>query len=277
MREASRLCVTSGGDEVRYRSYVNHTVFARVHGFTHHIGVGLAPGIQTVYYYKFELIREILPHFEWVLYVDDDVYITDIASRSIEELVAKAETDDRFLVVAEGPVEPDGTWTRLNSGVMLLRNDPRTFDFLDAAQTRDLAQIEADWDDATEGLFTHGDQDAIWRVVRDDPSGAAGVAIVDHRLLNSREHYYDTALTDAFAVHFCGPGDKPLRVACFGRRFGLGQELLPTDLLEQYSVRRRENMTDAEIAARRGALVLKTGTKRVRRKVAFVRETGRWK
>ena len=271
MIDPARVCVVSGGDEVRYRSYVNHTVFAREHGFTHHIGIGLAPGIATVYHYKFEVVREVLPHVDWVLYVDDDVYVTDFGSQAIEEHLADAEARDLFLVIAEGPVETDGVWTKVNSGVMLLRNDPRAFAFLDAAQTRDLAAIEADWSPQDEGLYTFGDQDAIWRVIRDDPQVAAGTAVVGHRVLNSREHYYGDDPTDAFAVHFCGPGDKPLRVAVFGRRFGWGQELVPDDLLDRYSVRRRERMGDPEIAARRARLVGRAGAKRVRRKVEFVR------
>ena len=145
MTDPSRVCVASGGDEVRWRSYVNHTVFAREHGFTHHIGIGLAPGIETVYFYKFELIREILPHFEWVLYLDDDVYITNFASESIEHLIARATGEEKFAVFAEGPPEPDGSWTRLNSGVILLRNDPRSFAFLDRAQRSDREATRSSW------------------------------------------------------------------------------------------------------------------------------------
>lgn len=58
-------------------------------------------------------------------------------------------------------------------------------------------------------------------------------------------------VTDAFAVHFCGPGDKTLKIAQFGRRFGLGQELVPDILLDRYSVRRRERMAGSEMCARR--------------------------
>lgn len=277
MTDPSRVCVASGGDEVRWRSYVNHTVFAREHGFTHHIGIGLAPGIETVYFYKFELIREILPHFEWVLYLDDDVYITNFASESIEHLIARATGEGKFAVFAEGPPEPDGSWTRLNSGVILLRNDPRSFAFLDRAQGSDLEAIRSSWSEESEGLYTFGDQDALWRVVRDDPVAAAGVLIVGHRELNSREHYYGDDLSDAFAVHFCGPGDKDLKVARFGRRFSMGQELVPEALMDKYSVRRREVMGNREVASRSALLRVRAVRKRVRQKVDFVRRTGRWK
>lgn len=275
--DPSRVCVASGGDEVRWRSYVNHTVYAREHGFTHHIGIGLAPGIETVYYYKFELVREVLPHFEWVLYLDDDVYVTDFGSSSIEDLITHCVAEDKFAVFAEGPPEPDGSWTRLNSGVILVRNDPRAFALLDSAQRSDLEAIRQSWSEDEEGLYTFGDQDAIWRVVRDDPTVRADVEIVGHRQLNSREHYYNSKLSDAFAVHFCGPGDKDLKVALFGRRFGMGQELVLVELLDRYSVRKRERMSDREIAGRRASLIGRRVAKRVRRKAEFVRSTGRWK
>lgn len=126
-------------------------------------------------------MREILPHFDWVLYLDDDVYITALADDRLERLIAEATHRDDFHVIAEGPQEPDGSWTRVNSGVMLVKNDPRSFDFLARAQSADLRAIGADWDEESEGLFTNGDQDAIWRQIRDGSLENAGVRIAPHR------------------------------------------------------------------------------------------------
>lgn len=274
---APDVCVMSGGDEVRYRAYVNHAVYARKHGFTYHIGIGLGPAVFSPYYYKFNAILEILPAFEWVLYLDDDVYVTDLESRSVENLIAEALEQDAFLVLAEGPEEPDGSWTRVNSGVMLIRRDQRSFDLLREAQDADLGAIRASWSEDEEGLFTNGDQDAIWRAARDGAHVGAGVRIVGHRELNSREHYYEASLQDAFAVHFCGPGDKPLKIAQFGRRFGLGQELLSNGDLERFSVRRRERMSEVEMLRRHVELVRGAARKRLRRKVDFVVTHRRWR
>ena len=272
-----RVCVMSGGDEVRYRAYVNHAVYAQEHGFIYHIGVGIGPGVTSPYYYKFNAVREILPHFDWVLYLDDDVYITALADDRVERLIAEETHRDDFLVIAEGPQEPDGSWTRVNSGVMLVKNDPRSFDFLARAQSADLRAIGADWDEESEGLFTNGDQDAIWRQIRDGSLENAGVRIAPHRWLNSRSHYYSHGVTDAFAVHFCGPGDKTLKIAQFGRRFGLGQELVPDILLDRYSVRRRERMAGSEMCARRLNGARRVAGKRVRRKIDFLRTEKRWR
>lgn len=273
----NRVCVMSGGDEVRYRAYVNHAIYARLHDFTYHIGIGLGPAVYSPYYYKFNAILEILGHFEWVLYVDDDVYVTDFHSHTVENLIEQAEERGDFLIIAEGPAEPDGSWTGVNSGVMLLRSDARAFEFLRRSMEADLSAIRASWDEASEGLFTNGDQDAIWRTIVEGDLIDAGVRIVGHSALNSRPYHYRDEVTDAFAVHFCGPGDKRLKIASFGRRFGLGQELVPTSLLEQFSVVQRQVMSPAEMAARRVNLVRRAFEKRVMRKIRFVAAEKRWR
>ena len=51
-------------------------------------------------------------------------------------------------------------------------------------------------------------------------------------------------------MHFCGHRDKPLGIARFAKRFGIGQELVPELLLDRYSVRVRSPMKYAEFTAR---------------------------
>lgn len=267
----------SGGDEVRYRSYINHAIYARERGFVHHVGIGLGPAIYSPYYYKYNAIEEMLRHFDWLLYLDDDVYVTDFNTPYVEEHLRAAERDDIFLVVAEGPLEPDGTWTKLNTGVMLLRNDARAFRLLDEARRADLGAIGRSWSPTEEGLFTNGDQDAIWRSVRDDDELRSGTRIVPHTTLNSRAHLYGADLHDAFAVHFCGPGDKLLKAADFGRRFGMDDELIPAPFYEKYSVRRHERMSDLSLARRRASQRRALLARRLRRKVDFISRTGRWR
>lgn len=69
--------------------------------------------------------------------------------------------------------------------------------------------------------------------------------IVGHRELNSRGHYYEDSLTDAFVMHFTGHPDKELGVARFADRFGIGQELVPEPLLDKYHVRVRSPLRGA--------------------------------
>lgn len=275
--DRTRVVIVSGGDEVRYRSYVNQSIYARERGFTYHLGIGLAQGVSSPYYYKFATILEVLPHFEWAVWLDDDVYITDMAGSRLESLIAQAEDRNAYVVAAEGVLEPDGCWSHINSGVLVLRNDPRTFELLADSQAIDLDALREVWDDNRDGLFTRGDQDTIWWALNAKPHLRDGLIIVGHRELNSRPHHYDGNLDYAFAAHFCGSGDKPMRIGRFAKQFGLGQELVPEPLLDKWSVKKRAVMTLPEIWARQGRWSASLFARRVRKKIDFVRATGRWK
>lgn len=132
---------------------------------------------------------------------------------------------------------------------MLLRNDPRSLKLLGLMEGSDLAEVRRWWDEDSHGLFTNGDQDQmLWAL---ETSGLMEDArIVDHTELNSRGHYYQDSLSDAFVMHFCGHWDKPLGVARFAERFGVGQELVSTSLLDEFSSQVRSPMGRLEYWAR---------------------------
>lgn len=273
----SEVCVASGGDGVRFRSYINQAIYARERGFSYHLGIGLSRDARSPYEPKFVVIQEMLPRFDWVVWMDDDVYVTDMVAPVLEGLLEAAERDDKFIVLAEGPLEPHGGWTAVNTGVMALRNDPRTFELLAGARDLDLGWLRERWDADRFGVFTNGDQDTLCWALHTEPRLLDGSLIVGHRLLNSRPHYYAESLTDAFAVHFCGAGDKMLRAAQFARRFGLGQELVDEELLHLWSVPSRERMSLLDASSRVLRERARDTARRIRRKVEFVRATGRWR
>ena len=273
---ADEICIVSGGDEVRYRSYVNHRIYAAEAGCDFRLEIGLGRPASTPYHYKFNLITQVLPRYRWIVYVDDDVYFTDWRPHRLVDLVNEAERRGLWGVIAEGPVEPSGVWSAINTGVMVLRNDARTRAVLDAARSMDIDELRLAWDSQSDGLFTSGDQDAVWATVKDDPELRGGLEVVSHDRLNSRPHLYRRDLDDALAVHFCGPGDKRANVARFAARFGMGQELVPTELLDQYDVRRRERLGNVELR-RRGAVEQgRAMSARVRRKVQWIRDNRSW-
>lgn len=273
----SAVCIASGGDDIRFRSYINQAIYARERGFSYHLGIGLSRGARSPYEPKFVVIEEMLPHFEWVVWMDDDVYVTDMAAPVLERLLEEAERDDKFLVLAEGPLEPHGGWTTINTGVMALRNDPRTWELLRDARALDLGWLRTRWDAGRFGVFTNGDQDTVCWAMHAKPHLLGGSTIVGHRLLNSRPHYYEHALEDAFAVHFCGAGDKMLRAAEFARRFGLGQELVEEALLTRWSTQSRERMSSLQRYRRKISEQVVEIRARLVRKIRFIRETGTWK
>lgn len=244
-----RICVVSGADEIRYRSYINHTIYAREHGLDYRLECGLDLGIENKFFYKTSIIRRVLPLYDWILWIDDDAYFTDFASSNVEDLVSQAEEEDHFLVIANGPLEPNGFWSKINTGVFLIRNDADGKRLLELMRSVDLAEVRDWWNDDRDGVFTSGDQDQMWWAL--NTTGLIDRAsLVDHALLNSRGHYYVNSLSDAFVMHFCGHWDKELGVAKFAKRFDVGQELVPEELLDKYSAKVRSPMSEAEFIFR---------------------------
>lgn len=246
------ICLVSGGDEIRYRSYVNHAAYARLHGLDYRLECGIGPNIQNKFYYKLQAIRNVLPRYDWIVWIDDDCYVTDVHSAKLRELILAAEEENDFLVIAEGPVEPNGFWSTLNTGVFALKNDDRGRRLLQLTADAPIGDVEAWWDAERDGTFTGGDQDAmVWALREGDVDLWDGTQIVGFRELNARPHHYEQGLGDAFIVHFAGYPDKVLGVIDFARRFDVGQELLPETVLDQMHVAVRSPVGAAEIAARR--------------------------
>lgn len=173
------------------------------HGLDYRLECGLDRGITNKFFYKTSIIRRVLPQYEWIIWIDDDAYFTDFERDNLNQFMDEAEAEDKFLVIANGPTEPNGFWSVINTGVVLLRNDPRTLQLLGLMEKSDLVEVRKWWREDEHGVFTNGDQDQmLWAL---DTSGLMdGARIVDHRELNSRGHYYHDSLQDAFVMHFCG-------------------------------------------------------------------------
>lgn len=242
-------CIVSGADEIRLRSYVNHVIYARTHSFDYRLECGLDRDIRNKFFYKTSTIRRVLPRYDWIVWIDDDAFFTDFESNQLNELITDAERRDHFLVIANGPEEPNGFWSVINTGVMAIRNDPRSIELLAMMDGADLDDVREWWSEEEHGVFTNGDQDQmLWALLT---SGLmTDVSLVDHRQLNSRGHYYESSLSDAFIMHFCGHYDKPLGIVRFADRFDIGQELVPDHLLDEFSVKVRSPMSATEYRIR---------------------------
>lgn len=260
MTETPRIGIASGGDEIRLRSYVNHAIYAREHGMDYRVETGIDTGITNKFGYKVSIIRRLLPMYDWLVWMDDDAYFTDFEADNIRSLISEAERDGHSLVIAEGPLEPNGFWSKINTGVMILRNDEVGRRIIADTYTADLSTVRAWWDDDRDGLFTNGDQDQMWWVLNDQDL-LQHVRIVGHRELNSRGHYYESSLTDAFVMHFTGYPDKELGAARFAARFGIGQELVPDRLLDKYHVKVRSPLNGARLKWRSASTDAYAGVK----------------
>jgi hypothetical protein len=248
-RDRPTICLVSGADELRLRSYVNHTIYARLHDLDYRLECGLDEGVRTPFFYKTSIIKRVLPRYDWIVWLDDDAYVTDFSRDGFRALVEEAESAGHSIVVAEGPMEPNGFWSVVNTGVMCLKNTSEVFDLLEHMDDKHVDLARDWWREERHGTFTGGDQDVfVWWM--ETTRRREKVRIVDHRDLNSRGHYYDHSLSDAFVMHFCGYPDKAIGVVAFAERFGVGQELVPDVLLDRFSAQVRSPMGAVERSLR---------------------------
>ena len=117
-----RLCIASGADRVRYRSHVNQAVFAQENGYDYRFDLGVNEGgLRSHFDIKLRVLQRLLPLYEWVMWVDDDVWFTDFRPGLVDAVIDVAEADGKDIVIARGAREPRGFSSFLNSGVILLR------------------------------------------------------------------------------------------------------------------------------------------------------------
>ena len=250
------VCLISGGDHSRQslRSPVNHKVFATSAGMDYRFEVGPYRGLNSPYFFKLEALRSTLPRYDWVVWMDDDAFVTDF-SGSFAPFIAAAESAGKCLVAADSPVTGARDWTRLNSGVLLVKNCPSAFELLRATLGTRVSELAARWDAEKNGRFTHGDQDAlIWAI---DTAGAQDqVDIVDHHGLNARVYEYTRGASDHFICHFVGVPHKRAAVSAFASRFGLDETLVPPATLAEFAVRPEPRMSAlaARVAVTRAGL-----------------------
>lgn len=245
------VCIVSGADFVAIHSYINHSVYAREFGYDFRFEAGVAEAIENAFFFKTAAIERVIARYDWIVWLDDDTFVTDFSRDRIGDLIAEAEASGHSFVVARGPMEPNGFFSFLNSGVMLLKNCPENLEMLQAMNDESLELARSWWDEAKFGVFTGGDQDIIiWMLHERDWLGRTN--IVDHLELNSRTHHYKTRLDDAFVCHFCGHWDKNLSIAQFADRFGTNQALVPAHLADKYSIKRLNPQSQLSVKARTG-------------------------
>ncbi|WCC80131.1 hypothetical protein O6R08_00770 [Cutibacterium equinum] len=244
-----RVCIVSGADRFTVPSYVNQEIWAREFGYDYRLQSLPDAGDHNYYFLKPSALRHYLPYYDWVFWVDDDVYFTDFTEDRIAGLIAEAEQAERSIILADGVREPNGWWNVVNAGVMLVRNDEHGLRFLNSV-LEPLEQLVAEWwDPEIVGKQCGGDQDVVHYALVE--LGMRDHAlIVDHMRLNARPHHYRT-LKDGTTVHFAGHPDKALSVIDFSRAMGVSDLLVPKALLDKYGMRRQTVLLPGEERRRR--------------------------
>ncbi|MCG8451367.1 MAG: putative nucleotide-diphospho-sugar transferase [Pirellulales bacterium] len=222
MANIKRLAVVSFCDHIRTTSIINHAVYSSMQSIPYHFDI--APTVNRGYFAKIEVIIKFLSLYDWIFWIDDDAYFTQLDVPLTDFIKEQSEQD---FVFCKSPVN-QGEWTYLSSGNFFARNSPRTHDVLNAILRTDLQTVENWWDRDSFGLFTNGDQDALVYQLLAGDHGATYTRLPFH-VFNTRSFHFERSAREHFLVHFTG-NDKHLQSAAFARRLGLSTALLPADL-----------------------------------------------
>lgn len=227
-----RLAVVSGFyPGRRLDSHVNHSVYCRRHGLPY-LDASYPGYDRRPHFRKLEVLLDLLPHFDWLFWLDDDAYFTDFSKPLRAFLPPRTGSD---FIVCRSP-STKAAFTKFSSGQFFLRNSPLSREFLEAALKVDLPRIkDCFWRDDL-GLFTWGEQDALVYLTETDPRFGRGfLTLLDHHVFNNRDFEFVTSLSEHFLVHFTG-SDKAGTKAAFCRRLGSNQFLVPAEELSRLNL-----------------------------------------
>ena len=229
---ARSLLLLSAGTRIRTPACLNHRVYADRLGVEYLFDATPGP-VPTALDQKLAAVRRALPHHDWVFWLDDDAFVTDLDV----DIRAFAD-DDADLVLCRSPINPEGGWTFASFGQFLVRNTPAMHELLAAVATTDLDVVRAWWDPARYGIFTNTDQDAlVYQLARDDVPWAGRWRRLAWQSFNSRPYHYERRLDEHFVCHFVVPWEhsKLALVREFAARMRTTTALVEASLLEPYS------------------------------------------
>lgn len=274
----SDIAIVSGCTRLRYASYVGQQLYARRHHLGYHLELAPFEGVSG-YWHKVAALRAHLADHDWVVWFDDDAFITDLASSFVRDTLTAAEATTSWLVIAPScDDELNGAWAAYNTGVFALRNSPDAHALLASMAAAPMAEIEEWWDSDRLGMFTKGDQDAlVWFVETNGHQSAIHWA--DPLRWNARPWHYATALDDAPVCHFPGHPDKTLAITEFAHRLGTDETLVHPGKIAGHSRGLHAQVPSVGATAvrvRQVSLEAQGLGRRLQRKAAWIRENRRW-
>lgn len=161
---------------------------------------------------KVGAIQKVLPHYEWLLWMDMDALVVNM-DKDVGEIIRLAEersVGKEISLIVSRPVKDK----MLNAGVMLIKNTEWSRRFWSEVQKR------KDWYSKSPSY----EQGAIWDVMR-DPQWASGVFLFDgdDHTMNTFPKYYEGG---DFIVHFAPAGCPAVPVLDALGKIKKGQSIL---------------------------------------------------
>jgi hypothetical protein len=220
----SNLCIVSGSSTERFTSYVNHRIYADLHGFDCRYDRGPIGHLPHSHFLKIEACQRVLPYYEWIFWVDDDAFFMQFDVNLLTFLNGAAK--DTIFVACKSPINLTGGWTHLSAGQWFLKNDPRSFELLESWKTCDRGVV-AEWFDTSKyGLSTGGDQDVLVYLLETDPRFKGLSELQPHTTFNNRPYHFNDSAHEHFLCHFAVNMPKDIAVREFAARYGLDETLV---------------------------------------------------
>lgn len=223
--------ILSSHSNPRLAAPVNHQVYAGRHGYRYLFDATPYP-LRSRYDQKLHAIigaLERMPDDDVLAWVDDDVYFMQL-DRPLAEFAP-----DGVLSVCHSPVNPTGGWSRINSGVMLIRAGRPARDLFGAALDTPFDDVRVWWDEDVHGnvCIDGGDQERL--LFQIDRLGLeAQVAFHPAEAFNARVYHFTERADQHFTCHAASHTYKPAVLAEMRRRFPqLDQYLLPAGAAER--------------------------------------------
>jgi len=248
----NNICLLSGGyyktDRLeRKLSRINHKCYADKHCFDYFSINKCYPNMQNPYFFKIAVIQEMLPQYEWVVWMDDDTYFTNFQLSVFSEIIASVK--DKWLIIADSPISLNRKSPIVNSGVMLIKNVPEAIGFLNDVYVTPLEQIKASYDESKYGFWTNTDQDSI--IYFCDKRKWNDVEIIDHNVMNSRIYEYHKSIDEHFILHLPGVKDKLLALNSFAKKYDCDISLIPKDIINSMNITFSQRLITLQIIVRR--------------------------
>ncbi|KAF9928368.1 hypothetical protein FBU30_002406 [Linnemannia zychae] len=159
---------------------------------------------------KIGAIQKVLPHYEWLFWMDMDAIIADM-DKDLRQIIEEAEAakgSEVSLIVARPKRDKI-----LNAGVLLIKNTEWSRDFFNEVQTRSAWYHKSSYEQA-----------AIWEVMT-DPKWSAGVYLYDgdDHVMNTFPKLYAEG---DFVIHFAPAGCPSVPVLAALAKIKAGESAL---------------------------------------------------
>lgn len=202
--QQTAIAIVSGRAPASFMdSATNHQQYANRHGYCFVETNWFTPETNR-YKNKIRYILHVLPYFDYVMWIDDDAFFTDL-NVAVNTILPQGQ---HFAALAYSSPH-DAVPRHLASGSLIIRNVRPAHEWLKEGLRLDLNHLRDLWD-AEWGYFSGGDQDALVYLLRTKYPDNYG--IIEKPMLQGRiEDLKHDSIDAPFVTHMTGTYSKKLR------------------------------------------------------------------